>query len=30
MLGLVGLGLSAQVFTVSFPPGRSAKQLDGH
>jgi hypothetical protein len=29
MLGLVSLGLSAQVFTVSFPAERSSKQLDG-
>ena len=29
MLGLVSIGLSAQVFTVSFPAERSSKQLDG-
>lgn len=29
LLGLVCLGISAQVVTVSFPAGRSAKALDG-
>ena len=29
MLGMVSLGLSAQVFTVNFPAERSSKQLDG-
>ena len=29
MLGLVSVGLSAQVFTVSFPAERSSKELDG-
>ena len=29
LLSLVSVGLSAQVFTISFPAQRSSKQLDG-